>query len=130
MKTQRQHPQRRMVQADPVQADPKAIDAQATQGAQESHLPGDQSEAIIEANRSGEWLAVDELRVAALASVAEGRDVIVNLNQVDYLDASALQLLLALGREQKKLQRQFHLSNASPHLRQWFEWAGAVEMLS
>jgi hypothetical protein len=115
MKTQRQHPQRRMVQADPVQADPKAIDAQATQGAQESHLPGDQSEAIIEANRSGEWLAVDELRVAALASVAEGRDVIVNL---------------ALGREQKKLQRQFHLSNASPHLRQWFEWAGAVEMLS
>jgi len=122
MKTQRQ--QRRISQVDS-----KAMDEQATPRAQATHLPAGQ-QAVIEANRSGEWLGVDELRAAGLAAIAEGRDVTVNLSQVDYLDASALQLLLALGREQKKLERQLHLTSASAHLRQWFEWAGAVEMLS
>jgi anti-anti-sigma regulatory factor len=117
MKTDRQNRQKRGV---------AALNLHAVQP-QTEQIP---ESATIEANRSGEWLDVEELRAAALAAVSEGRDVTVNLNQVDHLDASALQILLALDREQKKLQRQLHLTNASNHLRQWFEYAGATELLS
>jgi anti-anti-sigma factor len=116
MKTDRQNRQKRGVAAPNLHAVQPPIE--------QSPAP-----IIIEANRSGEWLAVEELRAAALAAVSKGRDVTVNLNQLEYLDASALQLLLALDVEQKKRQRQLLLMNASAHLRAWFEYAGAMGML-
>jgi hypothetical protein len=45
------------------------------------------------------------------------------------LDAGALQVLLALDAEQRKRQRNLQLTNASSHLRQWFQFAGAVDLI-
>jgi len=65
-----------------------------------------------------------------LSAVKTGHEVTVNLGKVDHLDASALQILLALDAEQQRQGRHLKLANASPHLRQWFEYAGATEHLS
>jgi anti-anti-sigma regulatory factor len=81
----------------------------------------------IEVERSGDWMPAEELRKAALAASGESKDVTVNLGKVDHLDASALQILLALDAEQKRQGRHLHLANASAHLRQWFEYAGVAE---
>ena len=81
----------------------------------------------IDVGRSGDWMPAEELRDAALAALEGHRDVTVNLGNVDHLDASALQILLALDTEQKRRGRQLELANASTHLRQWFEYAGAAE---
>ena len=81
----------------------------------------------IEAERSGDWMPAEELRTAALAASGESKDVIVNLGKVDHLDASALQILLALDAKQKRQGHHLQLANASAHLRQWFEYAGVAE---
>jgi anti-anti-sigma regulatory factor len=83
----------------------------------------------IEVERSGDWMPVEELRDAMLVAVAAGHDVTLNLARIEHLDASALQILLALETEQKKHGRRLELGNVSPHLRQWFEYAGAIEYL-
>jgi ABC-type transporter Mla MlaB component len=51
-------------------------------------------------------------------------------SQVEYLDAGALQILLALDAEQKSQGRHLELANASTHLRQWFDYAGAADHFS
>jgi len=55
-----------------------------------------------------------------------GCDVTANLGNIDHLDASALQILLALDAEQKKQGWNLEIANASQHLWQWFEYAGAA----
>ena len=80
---------------------------------------------VIAVERSGEWMPVEELRDAALQAVAAGHDVTIDLDKLAYLDASALQILLALQAAQKKAGRRLELHNASPDLQQWFEFAGA-----
>ena len=84
---------------------------------------------VIGVERSGDWMPAEELRDAALQALAAGHDVTLNLDRIDHLDASASQILLALGTEQQKRGRSLELINASPHLRQWFEFAGASEHL-
>jgi anti-anti-sigma regulatory factor len=86
--------------------------------------------AAIDVERSGDWMPVDELREAALVAMESGSDVTLNLDRIDHLDASALQIMLALGEEQKQRGRNLQLANASPHLRQWFEFAGAAGQFS
>lgn len=81
----------------------------------------------IDVGQSGDWISAEELREAVLAALEGNRDVIVNLGNVNHLDASALQILLALDSEQKRRGRQLGLTNASAHLRQWFEYAGAAD---
>jgi anti-anti-sigma regulatory factor len=80
----------------------------------------------IEVERSGDWLPADELRDKSLQLLGERTDVTLNLDKVDHLNASVLQVLLALDMEHKKQGRQLHLENASPSLRQWFAYAGAA----
>jgi anti-anti-sigma regulatory factor len=80
----------------------------------------------IEVERSGDWLPADELRDKSLQLLDERTDVTLNLGKVDHLNASVLQVLLALDMEHKKHGRQLHLENASPSLRQWFAYAGAA----
>jgi len=70
----------------------------------------------------------EELREAALAALSANVDVALNLHGIDHLDASALQIFLALDVEQKKRNRNLQLINASPRLRQWFEFAGVVDL--
>jgi anti-anti-sigma regulatory factor len=82
---------------------------------------------LIEAERAGDWMPVEELREAALVATQSGRDVTVNLDRIDHLDASALQILLALGAEQRKLEHKLELANVSANLRRWFEYAGAAD---
>jgi anti-anti-sigma factor len=81
----------------------------------------------IEVERAGDWMPAEELRKTALAASGENKDVTVNLGKVDHLDASALQILLALDAEQKRRGHNLQLANASPHLRQWLEYAGVAE---
>lgn len=89
-----------------------------------------QEHTMIEVERSGDWMPAEELRDKSLSLLGEGRDITLNLDKVEYLDASALQILLALDMEQKKLGQHLHLENASPYLRQWFEFAGAGEQFA
>jgi anti-anti-sigma regulatory factor len=85
---------------------------------------------VVQAERSGDWMPVDELRAAALAALEAGDDVSLHLDGIDHLDSSALQILLAFDADQKKQGRHLELANASPHLRQWFEYAGVPDHFS
>jgi anti-anti-sigma factor len=84
----------------------------------------------IDVEQTGDWIPVDELCASALAAVSAGNDVSINLDRVEHLDASALQVLLALNAEQKRQGRNLELSKVSPHLRQWFDYAGAADQFS
>jgi anti-anti-sigma regulatory factor len=87
---------------------------------------GNMKPTTIEVERSGDWLPADELRDKSLQLLDERTGVTLNLDKVDHLDASVLQILLALDIEHKKQGQQLHLEKASPSLRQWFEYAGAA----
>ncbi len=80
--------------------------------------------------RDGEWLLPEEFRALALSAADADGDLIVNLEGVDHLDASALQILLALAAERKKQGRGMGLENASTPLSRWFEYAGGREHIS
>ena len=80
--------------------------------------------------RSGEWLPPEELRAKALEAAQVASDVTIDLAEVDHLDASALQILLALARDRQEKGRALRLPNASPVLCQWFEYAGTSSYLS
>ena len=84
---------------------------------------------IIAAERCGDWMPAGELREAALAALAGSCDVTFNLDKLDHLDASALQILLALDEEQRKRGRQLHVANVSPDLGKWFEYSGTAGQL-
>lgn len=75
--------------------------------------------------RSGEWMPADELREAALAALLHGDDVTIDVDRIDHLDASALQILLALDSELKRRKQNLHIEKASPQLFKWFQFAGA-----
>lgn len=80
--------------------------------------------------RSGDWIPVEELRAEALVAVEARSDVRINLVGIDHLDASALQVLLAVGAEQEKRGQTLELTDASAHLLQWFHYAGATDRFS
>jgi len=84
----------------------------------------------IDVERSGDWMPVEDLREAALGALGAVGDLTLNLDRIDHLDASALQILLALDTEQKKRGQNLHLANASLHLRQWFDFAGVADHFS
>ena len=71
-------------------------------------------------------MSAEELKQGALEVVAEGKDIVLNLDGVDHLDASLLQILLALNAEQTKQGCNLRLLNASQLLQQWFEYSGAA----
>lgn len=75
-------------------------------------------------------MPVEDLRGAAQAALAANTDVVVNLDRIDHLDASSLQILLALATEQTRQGHHLQLANASVHLRQWFDFAGAADHFS
>lgn len=81
----------------------------------------------IDVEQSGSWMPSEQLREAALAALGKGQDVTLNLDKIDHLEADALQILLALDREQKKQGRKLVLTHASVQLREWFAFAGAAE---
>jgi anti-anti-sigma regulatory factor len=88
------------------------------------------AETVINATRNGEWLEPAEFLAVALSAVQADGDMTVNLQGVDHLDASALQILLALAAERKKRGKGLCLANASAALSHWFEYAGGRENIS
>jgi anti-anti-sigma regulatory factor len=82
------------------------------------------TEAVIFVTREGEWLPPEELRAITLSAVDTDGSLTVNLEGVEHLDASALQMLLALAAERKKRGKGLRLANASLALSRWFEYAG------
>jgi anti-anti-sigma factor len=88
----------------------------------------EQHSALIDAERSGDWMPAEELWEAAQAAVSQGKDVTLNLDKIDHLDASALQILLALDAEQKKKGLHLQLAKASSNLRDWFDYSGAAAL--
>jgi len=85
---------------------------------------------IVDVERSGEWMPAEDLRDASLSAFAAGTDITVNLNGIDHLDASSLQILLALAAAQEGQERHLRFENSSPQLQQWFEYAGAGDHFS
>lgn len=83
--------------------------------------------ASIDIERAGNWVPAEEFREAAQVALEAGGDVALNLDRVDHLDGSALQVLLALETELKNHGRSLQLENASPQLRQWFDLAGTAD---
>lgn len=83
----------------------------------------------IQVERSGEWMPAEELREAALEALCEERDIVLDMANIGHLDASALQILLALHRAQALRGRTLALHHASPSLMEWFSYAGAAEEL-
>lgn len=79
----------------------------------------------IHAVQGGEWAPAEELKSQVLEAVRDGKSLHIDISGVDHLDASVLQVLLAVETEQKNAGRTLQLRNASPKLRTWFEYAGA-----
>jgi anti-anti-sigma regulatory factor len=88
------------------------------------------TETVINVIRDGDWLPPEEFRAVALSAAQAEGDLTVNLEGIDHLDASALQILLALAVERKKRGRGLYLANASTSLSHWFEYAGGRENIS
>ena len=88
------------------------------------------TETVINVTRDGEWLPADEFRAIALSAAAADAHLTVNVQGVDHLDTSALQILLALAAERKKRGKGLGLANASIPLSHWFEYAGGRENIS
>lgn len=84
----------------------------------------------INVDRCGEWMPADELLAAVMEALTQQTEVTLNLDKVDHLDASALQILLAFDAEQRKSGRHLQLVNASASLCQWFEYSGAASHFS
>jgi anti-anti-sigma factor len=88
------------------------------------------TETVINVTRDGDWLPPEEFHAVALSAAQADGNLTVNLQGVDHLDASALQILLALAAERKKRGRGLRLANASTPLSRWFEYAGGRENIS
>ena len=88
------------------------------------------TETVIDVTRDGDWLPSDEFCAAARSAAQVEGDLTINLQGVDHLDASALQILLALAVERKKRGRGLYLANASTSLSHWFEYAGGRDKIS
>jgi anti-anti-sigma factor len=58
------------------------------------------------------------------------RDLVLDLSGVDHLDASALQVLLAIRAEEQQRGGCLQLVNPSVSLRRWFDYAGAASLLA
>ncbi len=78
---------------------------------------------------SGNWISPDQLWTSALAIAREGGDVNVPLDGLEHLDASALQILLALAAELRRTGHNLELAGPQAALERWFEIAGAAALL-
>jgi len=78
---------------------------------------------------SGDWTAPEQFRDLALGSLEKDYDLRVLVGSVEHLDASALQILLALSSELNARGRTLTLMEPVPALRSWFAYAGAAELL-
>jgi anti-anti-sigma regulatory factor len=81
---------------------------------------------VIDVERSGDWMPIDDMMKTALSALKQDKELTLNLNNIDHLDASALQVLLAIDVEGRSRGRHLDIVNASQDLRRWFEYSGAA----
>jgi len=86
--------------------------------------------ARLHAGQAGGWMEASALRGWVMGQLGQGQppEMIIDLEGLEHLDASALQVLLAIGSEQKRRGGVLRLENVSAGMRQWFAWAGAAEL--
>ncbi|HEX3661415.1 MAG TPA: STAS domain-containing protein [Acidobacteriaceae bacterium] len=89
----------------------------------------------LQVARSGQWMEPAEMLLAARMHLNDGPGTVrgelaLDLSGLEHLDASALQVLLAIRAEQHRRDGTLRLTNASGNLRKWFEYAGAAELLT
>jgi anti-anti-sigma factor len=68
-------------------------------------------------------LAVQDLAHAARGLVERSEDTLLCCEQVQYLDAAALQLLLALSKALRVNGKKLEIIAKSPQVERLFEWA-------
>jgi anti-anti-sigma factor len=125
-------------------------------GEPETETPSGSAEpqrtSTIQAARAGEWIDAAELRQWAMEHLesrvdtpgqvpasgmgeqckpvpAPETNLVLDLRDIDYLEASALQIVLAIAAEQRRRGRYLQLVNTSEQLGRWFEFAGAASLL-
>ncbi|MFM8272214.1 MAG: STAS domain-containing protein [Gemmata sp.] len=67
---------------------------------------------------------VAALRAAALELLAGGTNVCISCAAVEYLDVSAIQILIALGRELRAAGRECEVADVPPAVAKLFRMAG------
>jgi hypothetical protein len=80
--------------------------------------------------RSGQWMEASALRQWAMEQLNGSeppRELVIDLEGLEHLDASALQVLMALRAEQTRRDGILRFEHASASLQPWFAWAGAAE---
>jgi len=85
------------------------------------------------AGRSGEWMEALELRRRAteeLEAHSQLREVVIDVGGLEHLDASALQVLVAIRGELRGRKGRLRLEHASEGLRRWFRYAGAEDLVA
>lgn len=106
---------------DRPQADGEAVANQAGQNGMDG---------VIKAEVSSQWMSADELRKHVLRLLADGKNPVFDLEGLCYLDASALQVLLASQVESERLGREMRLANVSAELLKWFELGSAADQFT
>lgn len=78
-----------------------------------------QTETLLHAARSGQWMDAAEMRNWAVErlTASEVRKIIVDLSLLEHLDSSALQVLLAIAAELRIRRGGLELGHASGSIR-------------
>jgi anti-anti-sigma regulatory factor len=100
----------------------RRVKAAKAPGAQPQETQG----VTIDVERCGDWMPAEELRDRAMTALAASAGMTLNLDRIDHLDASAMQVLLAIEAAEENLGQHLQLTHASAKLRQWFELSGAT----
>lgn len=95
--------------------------------------PDGRSAETLHAIHSGQWMEAADLRGWAgdrLAADEPQAVLVLDVSGADHLDASALQVLLAIRAEQQRRGGVLQLVKPSEPLRRWFDYAGAADLLA
>jgi anti-anti-sigma regulatory factor len=120
---------------------PAAAEAEPMVATEETAAPQNPT---LQAASGGNWIEPAALRQWALEQFASkaaaeddgcatprhaASDLAVDVAGVDYLEAGVLQILIAVEAEQMRRGHGLRLLHASASLREWFEYAGATDLL-
>jgi anti-anti-sigma regulatory factor len=91
--------------------------------------PADTAVQLTVTDSSGDWIPPDSLHESAIEAWRQGMDVKVSLESLEHLDASALQILIALAASLQRDAHRLELANPPAALERWFSLAGATALL-
>lgn len=97
--------------------------------------PPEVAVATLHPGRSDRWMEPTEMMDAArtFMRTAPGNQpetLVFDLSGLEHLDASALQVLLAIRAEQERRGAKLRMTGVCESLRKWFDYAGASDLLA